>query len=487
MRAFPFGGQRLLRTLAVASLILLVHGYHYGVEDEAIYLPAVKQILNPLLYPHDSRFFAAQTGFTAFPALMAFLSRGSHLPVPATFFLVYCLSVVAFVWVLGLLAAKIFPEARSRWAAVLVPCALWTMPVAGTALFIMDQHLHPRNLETIALLAAVLAVLEGRIAIATAALTVAAAIHPLMALYGASLVVMFAKRGWALHLVGLAIGIPLAWYWLPPMAPAWRQAANSYYFLSQWEWYEWLGIVGPLVILAACGRWARARAPDVARVVQALVRFGVFYLLVGLLFSYVPRFAQLAALQPMRCLQPIYLFLGFFAGGILVLRLGRQLAVLVVLFLGLCGGMFYAQLAEFPASPHVEWPGLKPSNEWLLAYDWIRQNTPVTAYFAMDPRYMERPGADFHGFRGLAERSALADQIEDKAVASLSPSLAEEWWTETEAQRDWSRFDSHALERLRVRFGVDWVLLELGNPPRLGRLECPYENGRLRVCRIGTP
>jgi hypothetical protein len=141
----------------------------------------------------------------------------------------------------------------------------------------------------------------------------------------------------------------------------------------------------------------------------------------------------------------------------------------------------------FLPSPHVEWPGLKPSNEWLLAYDWIRQNTSVTAYFAMDPRYMERPGADFHGFRGLAERSALADQIEDKAVASLSPSLAEEWWTETEAQRDWSRFDSHALERLRVRFGVDWVLLERGNPPRLGRLECPYENGQLRVCRIGTP
>src|SRR5450631_2911815 len=172
MRAFPFGGQRLLRTLAIASLILLVHGYHYGVEDEAIYLPAVKQILNPSLYPHDSRFFTAQTGFTAFPTVMAFLSRVSHLSVHATFFVAYCLSVVGFVWVIKLLAGKIFTDARSRWAAVLLPCALWTMPVAGTALFIMDQNLHPRNLATIALLVALLAVLEKRIALATAALAV---------------------------------------------------------------------------------------------------------------------------------------------------------------------------------------------------------------------------------------------------------------------------------------------------------------------------
>src|ERR1017187_2844951 len=114
MRAFPFGGWRLAPTLAIAGFILLVHGYHYGVEDEAIYLPAVKQILNPSLYPHDSRFFAAQTGFTEFPASMAFLSRVSHLSVHATFFVVYCLSMVAFVWVLGLLAGKIFPDEIGR-------------------------------------------------------------------------------------------------------------------------------------------------------------------------------------------------------------------------------------------------------------------------------------------------------------------------------------------------------------------------------------
>ena len=482
--AVLFGNGRLAPILSISSLILLIHGFHYGVEDESIYLPAVKQILNPSLYPHDARFFAAQTGLTAFPAVMAFLSRISHLSVHATFFVLYCISVIAFVWVLRLLAERIFPEEGARWAAVLLPSALWTMPVAGTALFIMDQHLHPRNLATIALLFALLAVLDRRPVMAPAWVAVAAVIHPLMALYGASLLLMFWKKGFALQLAGLAVGIPLAWHFLPPIAPAWRHAANSYYFLWHWEWYEWLGIVGPLGILTAFGRWARSRAPVLARVAKTLGLFGIFYFLVGILLSFVPRFAQLAALQPMRSLQPIYLFLSFFAGGILTQRFRRQLPVLAILFLGLCAGMCYAQLSEFPATPHVEWPGLKPGSEWLEAFDWIRANTPIPAYFAMDPRDMERPGEDFHGFRAFAERSTLADQIEDKAVASLSPALAEEWWTETEALRDWSRFDSNAIRRLKARFGVDWVLLQQDNPPRLEGLVCPYQNSKLRVCRI---
>jgi hypothetical protein len=186
----------------------------------------------------------------------------------------------------------------------------------------------------------------------------------------------------------------------------------------------------------------------------------------------------------MRSLVLIYLLMFFLGGGILTQLFRRRLALLAVLFLGLCGGMFYTQRDEFPATPHIEWPFMKPANEWLQAFDWIRRSAPAEAYFVLDPRYVERPGEDFHGFRAFAERSVLADEIEDKVVASLSPALAEEWWAETEAQRDWSAFDSAGLRRLNARFGVDWVLLERDNPPYPAGLVCPYENARIRVCRI---
>jgi glyoxalase/bleomycin resistance protein/dioxygenase superfamily protein len=43
-----------LRLLALTFAALLVHGYHPGVEDGEIYLPGIKKILNPALYPFGS-------------------------------------------------------------------------------------------------------------------------------------------------------------------------------------------------------------------------------------------------------------------------------------------------------------------------------------------------------------------------------------------------------------------------------------------------
>jgi hypothetical protein len=51
----------------ITTLALAVHGFHYGIEDEAIYLPAVKKNLDPALYPFDSVFFCLKPGSLYFP------------------------------------------------------------------------------------------------------------------------------------------------------------------------------------------------------------------------------------------------------------------------------------------------------------------------------------------------------------------------------------------------------------------------------------
>src|SRR2546426_948270 len=140
-----------------------------------------------------------------------------------------------------------------------------------------------------------------------------------------------------------------------------------------------------------------------------------------------------------------------------------------------------AKQETFPASPHLEFPGTVSQNPWLEAFAWIRQNTPPDSYFALDPYYMERPGEDFHSFRALAERSALANYVKDPSVATQVPRLAPRWLEEVTAQEEWRHFQAADFQRLKNRFGVDWVVLEGNAAPGM---DCPYHNELLRVCRI---
>src|SRR5262245_24060374 len=63
---------------------LLVHGYHPGVEDAEIYLPAIKKLLNPHLYPFGAEFFLNHARLTFFNELVAATVAGSHLSFDVT-------------------------------------------------------------------------------------------------------------------------------------------------------------------------------------------------------------------------------------------------------------------------------------------------------------------------------------------------------------------------------------------------------------------
>jgi hypothetical protein len=94
---------------------------------------------------------------------------------------------------------------------------------------------------------------------------------------------------------------------------------------------------------------------------------------------------------------------------------------------------------------------------------------------------MQRPGEDFHSFRALAERSALADYSKDPAVATQVPRLAPRWQKEVTAQEGWRHFELKDFQGLKEKFGVNWVVLER---PGVAGLACPYENTAVLVCRI---
>jgi hypothetical protein len=380
---------------------------------------------------------------------------------------------------------------HAQWAAVALVAVLLSLPISGTGLSLTDQYLHPRALATAAILTATVAVLDGKRLLAGVLLAAAFSVHAIMAAFGASYCLFLlwnpAKRTETEPRRTAVLGallFPLGWIF-EPASDAWRQAAATrpFYFVLRWHWYEWLGVVAPLALLWWFRVLAERRDSAVlARVAERLVYFGVFQLAVALVMLLPARLERLRPLEPMRFLHLVYLLFVLLSGGLLgqyVLK--RHALRWLLLFVPLSGGMFYAQRQMYPATEHLELPGTASRNNWVEAFRWISRNTPVDRQFALDPRYMELPSEDYHGFRALAERSVLADEVKDAGMAARVPSLAPRWLREVEAQRGWRSFQRPDFLRLKAEFAVDWVVLQV---PGVDGLPCPYRNVQVMVCRV---
>lgn len=481
-------GKILLLLFGLSLLALLVHGYHAGVEDDGVYLPAIQHDLNPGLYPHDSNFFTLQLQATLFDKIMAGSIRLSHLPTAVVVLGWHFLTIFWILWGCWRISRLCFPEWYAQWSAVCTVAALLTIPVAGTALYLVDQHLHPRALATAAILSAISAVLEKRLWLAVPLLAVACAFHLLMASFGISYCAFLLwkplERSTIAPALAVLAAVPLDWVF-EPTSPAWQQAAHTrdYFYLSAWHWYEWIGVFAPLLLLWWFARLGRSGIlPVLARMSSRLLFYGIFQLAAAFVIALPPQLDRLKPFQPMRYLHLLYLLMFLFIGGLVGQRWLRTHWVRwLVLYVPLGVGMFLAQRQVFPASEHVEWPGAVPRNRWVQSFLWVRGNTPTDSFFALDPYYMQRPGEDAHSFRAWAERSVLADVVKDASVATQVPRLAPIWQQQVQAQTGWGQFQKADFDRLRTEFGVNWVIVE---QPGVVGLSCPYQNERVLVCRV---
>lgn len=488
--------KHLIGLLAFTVLGFLVMGYHPGIEDDGVYLSAIKSDLNPALFPHDSEFFRLQLEATVFDRWVAGFIHATHIPVADAELLLQLATIALILFACWSIARSLFADERAQWAGVAMVAAMFTLPVAGTALFLADPHLHPRNVATALVLMAISWIIAGRRWPAVPLLLLAFVIHPIMAAFGISFCFFLTMalsepvHVW-LHALAEARApsvaasfAPLGWIF-EPQSPAWRKALDTraYYYLYKWHWYEWLGALAPLFLFWLLWRVAQKRGETLlARFALAVFVYGVFQQAVAMVMLGSPALVRLTPLQPMRFLHLVYVFLALFAGCLIGKYLLKSVVWRWALFLVVFNGSMYAaQRAQFGASDQIEWPGQRQSNPWLQAFAWIRTNTPADAYFALDPNYLAAPGEDYHSFRALAERSQLADAIKDTAVVTQVPQLGPVWDREVEAQNGWKDFHLADFERLKTEFGVDWVLVSY--PPPAG-LNCHWHNDALAVCRI---
>jgi hypothetical protein len=491
--------------LLLTAGALLVHSYHPYAEDAEIYLPGVERILNQKLFPVGQEFFASHASLTFFPNLIAFSLRLTHLPLEWGLLLWHLASIFLLLLACWQLSGLLFPSAQARWGSVCLIAALLTIPVAGTALYIMDQYLNPRNLAAFSAMFAVTRTVQKQYPRAAVWLVLGASVHLLMTTFAFSfcaLLALMAKiesrgagkinamgpmgtTGTLRMASGLFCLLPFGISLAPPSSQAYHQAAlrHGFHYIQRWQWYEWLGILAPVILFCWFARVARARQwREVNRLCCALILYDLIYFTAALVVDLPARFESLARLQPLRSLHLLYMLMfvvmgGFLGEYVLKNRVWRWLA----LFLPLAAGMFLAQRDLFPESAHIELPEEAPQNDWAKAFLWIRANTSVDAVFALDPDYMHITGEDEIGFRCLAQRSSLADAGKDSGAVSMFPPLADEWWTQVQAQTPWKNFRAEDFARLKSKYGVSWVVVQR---PGVAGIDCAYQNAAVCVCQL---
>ena len=407
------------------------------------------------------------------------------------------ISIALIVFACWTIARLLFKERTAQWAGVAMVTAMFTLAGFGNCNLPAGPASACPQCSYGADIAGCLAG-DGRKACAGFVLLLGAFLmHPIMAAAGA-VVLLFPCAGDVKILstiefsryakyrkipVTVAAAIPL-WIFEKP-SPLWEKALNTrtYYFLYKWTWYEWLGALAPLFLFWLLWRKARQHNQTVlARFALAVFAYGVFQQVFAMAVLAPASLVRLTPFQPMRYLQLVYFFMVLIGGCLLGKYLLKASAWRWALFL------LVAMAACLPLNePNIQpastlsCRAVSPSNAWLQAFAWVRTNTPTDAYFALDPRYLEAPGEDYHSFRALAERSQLCDAIKDTAVVTQVPELAPRWDREVEAQSGWRNFQLADFERLKHDFGVNWTLVSYPQPKGL---DCQWHNDSLAVCRI---
>lgn len=349
----PLTQNRNLRLLFRAApvlltpIVLLVSGYHPFAGDAGIYVAGILHILNPALYPLNAAFVTAFTHLSLFAWIIAALVRLTHLPLAWILLSAHLASIWLYLHACRRLAERLFPT-ESPLPAILLAAACATLPVAGTALVLMDPYVTARSFSTpLSLLALAVAMRlvptpasAPRAAVPSARrwlwihltlfLAATCLLHPLMGLWTVAFLALYLaiagrRTRLALTLCSLAIlaaGLVFLASRHTPIAPAYVQAVSlperSFLFLARWHWYEIAGLVLPLLLFGTAARRLQPYTPARALALTCVFAGGTALVIAALFVP--PRGPYpLAPIQILRIFCLIYasgvvLISGLFAG-----------------------------------------------------------------------------------------------------------------------------------------------------------------------------
>jgi hypothetical protein len=467
--------------------ILNCGGYRYGVGDQAFYIPAVTQHLNPALFPRDRAILHAQDRFMLYDDAIAGFVRATGVSVPAVFFAGYLAGLIMLFGAIVAIGRAMY----HTWLGVAMLAALLTLRhrITQTGANSLESYFQPRMLAFSLGAWAIAAYLRGRITTALALVAVAFAIHPTTAMWFAiwiGVAVLVSERRWRVPLGALgAIAAALATWavtsgpmrgHLDRMDPLWASAmaGKDYIFPSDWNASFWLVNPGYLAVIFGVYVLRRVRGAALPRETGLLA--GGAALAAVFLVSWPLMLAGVALALQLQTSR-VFWMLDFFAALYLAWLFAeaprsltlRRATVAIAVLSAIARGVFVWG-AEHAGSP-VARIGF-PQDNWTNVMRWISTTPPETHVLA-DPGHAWKYGSSV---RVTGERDVYVEEVKDLALALYSRDVA------VEALRriaDVGNFDSLTPAQLRAlaaRYDLHYLVVD-----RDVDLPLAYRNEQFRV------
>jgi hypothetical protein len=467
-------------------------GYRYGASDQAYYVPAVMQRLDPALYPRDTTLLNTQSHLTLADETVAALARMTTLDLPRLFVVLQALTLGLIAWVAFAVGGTLY---RERWTAVALLAAVSLRhAIARSGTNTLEGYFHPRQLAFALGALAVCAFLRRRYVPLLFLIGAAALLHPtttlwfVVWLYVATIV---GEPRWRLWMGGLALAaVPVvSWAFaagplagrLVVMDGEWLAVITAKHYLLPLHWpaYAWaLNAASAAVIVAV---WRARRSAGVlheretALVAGCLSLVAVFAIALGFQSRAVALAIQL---QPAR----VFWMLDFLAVVYLVWLLAERgrtaaparaavVAALVTAFSAARG--LYIMQVQFPDRPLVQ-VGIR-DDDWGRAMAYAR-GTDRSAGWLADPLHAAAYGTSV---RLAGERDVYVEAIKDSALGMYDRRIALGIRDRLIALGDFRALTPDRARELAAAYNLDFLVTA-------ARLELPvaFEAGSLRVYRI---
>jgi hypothetical protein len=490
--------RALVALCCVSAFILLATinsaGYRYGASDQAFYMPAMLERMDPSLFPRDSDLIHSQAQLTFADDVLGPLARVTGVSFPVLF-------VVLQVVTLSLLAIGVFRigqvmyRTHSEWATLALLAAVTLRhAILRSGTNTLEGYFHPRQLSFALAALAVGQFLRGSYAVMVALLAIAGALHPTTGLWfvislGVATFVVEPRLRTALVTAGAVCGVVAIWalLWGPlagrlqPMDQQWLATLRSkeYLFPLKWPLTAWLVNLGyvPLIVWVfrrrqAAGLLVEREAALVAGVLALVIVFAM-----TLPFNAL-RVAIAIQLQPARVFW-IVDFLAVIYGvwaiaeGIVPRESRARIAAMALVLLSLGRGA-YIMLVEFP-DRRIAQVDLG-DGDWSRVMRWARESSDPQSGWLAAPDHAVKYGTSV---RVAGHRDVFVEAIKDEALGMYERTVAMRTHDRVEALGDFTSLTAERARSLAAQYGLDYLVTESALP-----LPIAFQSGALRIYRL---